>query len=176
MSRAAEQPVIGRQLGAIGSAARIAGGLAAVVVPIAISGITWWDIGTALLLLPLAATLAAVVTSAALRARSADGDRRGGIEPWVRSSVGLIAAVAVGVAATFVTPLDGSVAIWAFIGVSLLVATLRGDAGCEAVAIPNAIAGRKDPTGCVLYSPLNAIERRRSRDRPSPVDGQEVRS
>lgn len=139
-----------RRIGPVGTTARAAGGVAALVVPVALSGITWWDVGAAVLLLPSTAALAAWVFAR----------RRWGAEPWVRSSLVLIAVIAVEVAVTFVTPLDGAVAVWLFIGGSLLVAALRGDAACEAVAIPNAIAGRRDSTGCLVYSPIDAIEAR----------------
>jgi hypothetical protein len=103
------------------------------------------------------------------------GRRRiGPIGAAARLAGGLVALIVPAVGATFVTPLDGSVGIWLFIGVSLLVGALRGDAGCEAVAIPNALAGRTDLTGCVIYAPLDAIEARKSRRPPLAVSRQEV--
>jgi hypothetical protein len=77
----------------------------------------------------------------------------------------LVLALVVGVeiALSFVTPLDGAVAIWIFIGLSVLIAAVRGDAGCEAVAIPNALARRTYPTGCVVYAAIDAAEARRAR-------------
>jgi hypothetical protein len=159
-----------RRIGPIGTATRLAGGLMALVVPTVLSGISWWDIGAGLLVLPLTAALAAAGASAALGARRVRGEFvQGASQPWIRSVSALVAAIAVGVGATFVTPLDGSVAIWLFIGASLLVGALRGDAGCEAVAISNAVAGRRDLTGCVIYAPLDAIDAHRVR-RPPPRD------
>ncbi len=141
------------------------------VVPAALSGITWWDVGVGLLALPVTAALVAAAVSAALASRpAASYAQLGAAEPWIRSSFVLIVVIGVAIAATFFTPLDGPVSAWVFIGVSLLVGAVRGDAGCEAVAIPNAIAGRIDPTGCIIYSPLDAVEaRRRSDNRPRPV-------
>jgi hypothetical protein len=159
-----------RRIGPIGTGARVAGGLAAVVLPAALAGVTWWDLGVALLALPLTAVLVA----AAMAGRARGHGRRGAPEQWIRSSLALSSVIAVEVALTYLTPLDGATAIWIFIGVSLLVAALRGDAACEAVAIPNAIAGRKDPTGCVIYSPIDAIEARRSPGGPRPVPTEEV--
>lgn len=158
-----------RRIGPIGTAARVAGGLAAVAVPTALSGVTWWDLGVALLMLPLTAVLVAATTTGLTTRRARGHGGRGAPEPWIRSSLALISVIAVAVAVSYTTPLDGAVAIWIFIGVSLLLAALRGDAGCEAVAIPNAIAGRRDPTGCVIYSPIDAIEARRPPGFTRPV-------
>jgi hypothetical protein len=72
----------------------------------------------------------------------------------------LVAAVlAVAVALAAVTPVSG-VAIWGFFGVSMLVAAARGYAGCEVLAIPNAITGRRDRIGCILYTPIDRAEAR----------------
>jgi hypothetical protein len=153
-----------RAIGPIGIAARVAGGLAAIAVPIVLSGITWWDVGAAFVLLPLTAALAASGLTwfySDRPPRRRDG--RSGLEPWVRSAVVLVIVIAVDVVATYVSPLDGAGALFIFFGVSLLLGAFRGDAGCEAVAIPNALVGRRDVTGCVLYAPLDSIESRRSR-------------
>ena len=72
------------------------------------------------------------------------------------------AVIGVGIAISFVTPVDGGVAIWVFLGVSMLVAAARGYAGCEVLAIPNAVSGRDDQIGCILYSPIDAAEAARS--------------
>jgi hypothetical protein len=154
----------GRQIAPIGTATRVVGGLAAIVVAIAVSGITWWDVGAALFALPLTAALAASAITAIHRGRRPTGDAEPTpTESWLRSLVVLVVVIAVEVALTFVTPLDGAVAVWLFIGVSLLIAALRGDGGCEATAIPNALAGRRDRVGCVIYAPIDAIEARRPR-------------
>jgi hypothetical protein len=55
-----------------------------------------------------------------------------------------------------VTPIDAG-AIWLFFGVSLVVVAVRGDAGCEALAIPKAIFGRREQTGCVAF--IDSLER-----------------
>ena len=47
-----------------------------------------------------------------------------------------------------------------FYGVSmLLIAAGRGYAGCEVLAISNWILRRDDQVGCVVFSPVDAIER-----------------
>ncbi len=45
-----------------------------------------------------------------------------------------------------------------FFGLSLLLAAIRGYAGCEVLAISNWLLHREDQVGCVLLSPLDAIE------------------
>ena len=47
-----------------------------------------------------------------------------------------------------------------FYGVSLLLAAARGYAGCEILAISNWLIRRNDQVGCVVFSPLDAIESR----------------
>jgi hypothetical protein len=45
----------------------------------------------------------------------------------------------------------------------MLVAALRGYAGCEVLAIPNTITGecpRNDRIGCIIYTPIDVAEAR----------------
>ena len=42
----------------------------------------------------------------------------------------------------------------------LLLAAARGYAGCESLAITNWLLRRDDQVGCVVFSPLDAIEAR----------------
>ncbi|MDQ4047883.1 MAG: hypothetical protein M3131_00630 [Actinomycetota bacterium] len=149
----------GRQIGPIGTVGRIAGGLAAIAVPIALSGITWWDIGGALVALPLLAMLAAVAVDASYRRHPADPPRSDQSAAWIRNSLAVAIVLGAGTGLTFVSPVDGT-AIWAFVGLSLLIAALRGDGGCEVVALPNALVGRRDPIGCVVYAPIDTLEKR----------------
>ncbi len=58
----------------------------------------------------------------------------------------------------FYTPLHH--AMWFFLGFSLLIAAVRGYAGCEVMAISNWLSGRNDQVGCVLFSSLDAIEKK----------------
>jgi hypothetical protein len=54
-----------------------------------------------------------------------------------------------------------------FYGASMLLAAARGYAGCEILAIPNWLLRRDDQVGCVIFSPVDAAERRRGQ----PPDG-----
>jgi phosphate/sulfate permease len=47
-----------REIGPIGTATRILGGVIAIALPVALDGIGWWDIGVALIALPLVALAA----------------------------------------------------------------------------------------------------------------------
>ena len=53
------------------------------------------------------------------------------------------------------------VAFWTWLGASLLLAAGRGYAGCELLAFPNLIRGRRERIGCMLYGPIDAYEARR---------------
>jgi hypothetical protein len=148
-----------RDIGPIGTVSRAVGGLIAIAVPIALSGLGWWDVGGALIALPL--------ITAALHALVMAGYKRFAPESLARrhsicsgpACVLVAAVVGVGIALSIVTPVN-EVAIWSFFGISMLVAALRGYAGCEVLAIPNAITGRRDQIGCVLYTPIDAAEAR----------------
>jgi hypothetical protein len=50
-----------------------------------------------------------------------------------------------------------------FYGASMLLAALRGYAGCEALAVSNWLLGRDDQVGCLLFWPIDHAERRRAR-------------
>jgi hypothetical protein len=155
----------GRDIGPIGTVSRAVGGLIAIAVPIAISGIGWWDVGAALIALPLITmALSALVTAGYERYAPESLARRHSIcsGPACVLVAGL---VGVAIALSIVTPVS-AVAIWSFFGVSMLVAAVRGYAGCEVLAIPNAITGRRDHIGCVLYTPIDIAEARRQAGRP----------
>lgn len=54
----------------------------------------------------------------------------------------------------------GRVGVVTFLGISLLLAAWRADAGCEVMAIPGAVFGRTTHLMCLLFSPVDWIERR----------------
>lgn len=149
----------GRDIGPIGTVSRAVGGLIAIAVPIALSGIGWWDVGAALVALPLITMIiGAVLTAGYERFAPESLARRSSICSGPACAL-LAAVIGVAIALSIVTPV-GAVAIWSFFGVSMLVAALRGYAGCEVLAIPNTITGRRDQIGCMLYTPIDAAEAR----------------
>jgi hypothetical protein len=50
-----------------------------------------------------------------------------------------------------------------FYGTSMLLAAARGYAGCEVLAISNWLLHRDDQIGCLVFSPIDRLERRRGR-------------
>ena len=73
----------------------------------------------------------------------------------------LVAVLVIANAATVApTSADGSVTIWVWLGVSMLVAAARGYGGCEVLAIPNLLTGRRDQIGCLLYTPIDRVDLR----------------
>ncbi len=55
---------------------------------------------------------------------------------------------------------EGAVAVLLYIGASLIVMAARGDPGCEVVAIQTWIFKRHVHLPCLLFSPIDALERR----------------
>jgi hypothetical protein len=154
-----------RDIGPIGTATRILGGVIAITLPAALSGIIWWDVGVALVALPLAALVAgAAVTWVYERLAPQALARRevicSGPACWTWVIV-IVAAVGL----SSLTPAT-AVAFWVWLGVSLLVAAVRGYGGCEVLAFPNLIRGRREQIGCMLYGPIDAAERKRGSHAP----------
>jgi hypothetical protein len=148
-----------REIGPIGTVSRVVAGAVAIVVPIALEGIGWWDL-PALLVAPLVATATAGLLTRTLG--SVGGDGRTGRDaicsPGACALIGVLVAAAVALGA--LTPANGDVVFWGFLGASMLLAAVRGDGGCELLAFPNAITGRRDRIGCVLFTPIDAAEGR----------------
>ena len=53
-----------------------------------------------------------------------------------------------------------------FYGASMLLAAGRGYAGCEVLAISNWLLRRDDQVGCLIFSPIDAVEQRLVRQPP----------
>jgi len=45
----------------------------------------------------------------------------------------------------------------------MLLAALRGYGGCEVLAAPNLLGGRRDQFGCILFTPIDRAEAWRER-------------
>ena len=52
----------------------------------------------------------------------------------------------------------GQIGVLAFVGLSLLLAGLRGDAGCEVMALPGILFGRQTHLMCLLFCPIDWLE------------------
>ena len=151
-----------REIGPIGTAARVVGGVTAVALPIALGGFGWWDAAAVLVALPLVASGAAVLVTAAYRRLAPDALVRrqaicSGHACWlIATAIGAVVAI------DALTPASGEVALWVWLGGSMLVAAARGYGGCEVLAIPNMVTGRRDQIGCILYTPIDRAEARRA--------------
>ena len=55
---------------------------------------------------------------------------------------------------------EGALAAVTFLGISLVVAGLRATPGCEVMAIPGLLFGKHTELGCLIFSPLDKLERK----------------
>jgi hypothetical protein len=158
-----------REIGPIGTTARVAGGLIAIALPIALSGFGWWEAGMALVALPLLATGGAALVTFGYQRLAPDALTRG--DAICTGPACWLIAIVVGAAITvdIVTPVNGDVALWVWLGGSMLVAAARGYGGCEVLAIPNLLTGRRDQIGCIVYTPIDRAETRRAARREDAV-------
>jgi hypothetical protein len=63
----------------------------------------------------------------------------------------------------------GKVAAVTFLGISLVVAGVRAAPGCELTAIPGVLFGKHTELACLIFSPLDRLERKlRSKRSVSP--------
>jgi len=150
-----------REIGPIGTASRIGGGLIAIGLPVVLAGFSWWDAALALVVLPLVATGAAALVTAVYERLAPQALARrhticSGPACWL-TAIMLAVALALGA----LTPASGDVAFWVWLGVSMLLAAARGYGGCELLAAPNLITGRRDQIGCIIYTPIDRAEARR---------------
>jgi hypothetical protein len=50
--------------------------------------------------------------------------------------------------------------VFLYIGASLIVMAARGDPGCEVMTLPNVILGKETELPCLLFSPIDALEKK----------------
>ena len=134
-----------RAIGPIGTASRAVLGTAMIILAVAVDGMGWSDVVAVLTALP-----ASAITAAAL-ARAAG--------PAVATAAVITAVTGLGTLLTFVSPVDRP-AIVAYVGLSMLLAAIRGDAGCELLSLPNRIFRRRTSSACPLFTPIDAAESR----------------
>jgi hypothetical protein len=163
----------GREIGPLGTIARVALGLAAIVASIASGGIGWWDWATLNALVVLGTAAASLVIAGFARyAPDAFASRRSICSPLACSLVALLVGLSSAMSA--LTPADGAVVFGVWAGASLLVGAAAGHGGCEVLAYPNALTGRRDRIGCPLFTPIDAAEarcRKSTARRPVPGGG-----
>jgi hypothetical protein len=61
----------------------------------------------------------------------------------------------------------GQLAAITFLGISLVVAGVRAAPGCEVMAIPGLLFGKHTELACLIFSPLDSLERKLRSNRES---------
>ena len=146
----------GRAILPVGTAVRVLVGMGFLYLAIFDTpfrwGLQWHEALLGLLGFP-AATVSGVLLWQALAGTSAPIRATG--------HLGLCAATGV-LLALFAVPFTQD-ATALFLGSTLLLAAMRGYAGCEVTAISNWLLRRDDQVGCMVFSPLDAAESHLSR-------------
>ncbi|MFT6461031.1 MULTISPECIES: hypothetical protein [Maricaulis] len=78
------------------------------------------------------------------------------LNPWF----GALLAVGPGIAVYVGYGLTGMVAVYLFIGLSLILDAIRADPGCEVMAFPGLIFRRRTHLACLVFTPIDRLERR----------------
>ena len=154
-----------RQIGGIGTAARVVLGLAFLVLGVTGGRVSVMhgQVGIGFEPLSVAVGLvgfpAIVLASQWLRARVVPTSLQATGPGSTALNILVLAALLL--TPWYAPPLSfTSVAALVFHGASMLLAALRGYSGCEVTAISNWILGRDDQVGCLVLSPVDDLERR----------------
>lgn len=78
------------------------------------------------------------------------------LNPWFGAMLAILPVVSVFVSGGTL----GEVGSVTFVGLSLLLAAVRADAGCEVMSLPGLIFGRRTHLCCLLFSPIDWLELR----------------
>jgi hypothetical protein len=154
-----------RQIGAIGTAARVVlglvflvGGITGVHVSV-IHGQVRTGFDPLSIAIGLVGFPAVVLAWQWLRARVAP-TRFEATGP-LSTALNMLVLLALLLTPWYARPLSfTSDAALVFYGASMLLAALRGYSGCEVTAISNWILGRDDQVGCLVLGPVDDLERR----------------
>jgi hypothetical protein len=154
-----EQANRNREIGPVGTVARVSAGIAALLIAALTDGFSVWNLIAGLAVLPVFAISALRL----LGSRKDAVDSSGGCppavvgRPWTAECALLALAAIFVVAVSFVTPItEGSIFTW--LGASFLLSSVLGYAGCEMVAIPNLLTGRQHRLPCFLFSAIDRAE------------------
>lgn len=154
-----------RQIGVIGTAARVIFGLAVLVGGVVGGQVSTihGQLRTGFEPVPVAVGLVAfpavVLTAQWLRARIAPSRLQ--LTGPVSTALNLLVFLALFLTPWYARPLSfTSDAALVFYGASMLLAALRGYSGCEVTAISNWILRRDDQVGCIVLGPVDAMESR----------------
>jgi hypothetical protein len=139
-----------RQIGPVGTAARVLSGLGLLYIAGGAS-IVSWAIDLQEAVLGLIALPALMICLGLLARRYADGPIHFTGPLGVAVNLGVIVAL---VGNDFTGPEGAPI----FYGAMLLIAAWLGRAGCEATVISNLALGRDDQIGCPTLTPIDAAE------------------
>lgn len=141
-----------RAIGTIGTIGRIILGFFLVAAPV--WGPAWWG-GEGLhwyeVVLGLVGFPAAVLVFQWLRLQMSDERLE------ATGALGFCVNFAIGAVLFSIPATRDAVAL--FYGASLLLAAARGYAGCEVMAISNWLLRRDDQVGCIVFSPIDEVEK-----------------
>lgn len=135
-----------RLIGPVGTIARVVVGGGLLVV--AAWGVDWYEPLLGLVGFPAFALIAQMLRTRFTTERL---EASGGLGFWINCGITV---------ALFAIPFT-RVPAALFYGASILVASARGYTGCEVLAISNWLLKRDDQVGCLLFSPIDALEKRR---------------
>jgi hypothetical protein len=78
------------------------------------------------------------------------------LNPWAGAALALVPVIVV----YLFGGRRGDEAALLFLGISLVLAAIRSDAGCEVMSVPSALTGRRTHLCCLLFAPVDWLERR----------------
>lgn len=139
----------GRMIGPLGTLARIAVGVGLIVLAVVLGGLTWLEVALGLVGIP-----AALLLLQGVRLRFSHAPLRATGPAGHLLNFAILAAL--------IVPSATREAVLIWLGSSMLLAAWRGYAGCESLAFSNWLLRRDDQVGCLLFSPLDALEARLS--------------
>ena len=79
-----------------------------------------------------------------------------GINRWLGAILALTPVILVFIFGGFFA----KIAVLTFLGVSLIIASIRADSGCEVMSIPGLFFSKRTHLVCIVFSPLDWIEKR----------------
>jgi hypothetical protein len=142
-----------RRIGPIGTVSRVIAGLGLLYLAFTHGGLswalTWYDVVLGLIVFP------AVMVVAGLAARRFAGHAVHFTGPC---GLAVNTAVIVALLASRYTAAGAEL----FYGATLLLAAWRAQPGCEATVLSNLLLRRDDQLGCPPFTPIDALEARRS--------------
>jgi hypothetical protein len=138
---------------------RLIAAAAALALPASLDGFSGWDLLVGLVALPALATASFEVVREGYEryvpgGLASQADTCCGAATWL---LAIVLAALIPLAA--LTPVTDA-SFWVWIGASLLLAAVRGYGGCEILAFPNSLTGRRDQVGCIVFTPIDRAEAR----------------